>query len=207
MLKQHLILGIMWIIFCVLHSILANARFKKWIAIKAPDFYKNYRFCYILLAFATLGVVIDYQLQISSPLLLKPSTTFLVLGWTIMLTGAFVMFICIKKYFLNLSGLKSLVAEEVVANELRIDGVHRFVRHPLYLGTFIFIWGLLLLYPHWSLLIANSVITIYTLIAIRFEEQKLIEEFGEAYITYQKKVPMILPTLTPWHASPNAHET
>lgn len=114
------------------------------------------------------------------------------------------MLVCIKKYFLNLSGLKSLVAEEVISNELRIDGIHRFVRHPLYLGTFIFIWGLFLLYPHWSLLIANSVITIYTLVAIRFEEQKLIEEFGEAYITYQKQVPTILPTRTPWQAPRHA---
>lgn len=201
MLKQHLILGIMWIIFCVLHSILANGQLKKSIAIKAPRFYKNYRFFYTLFAFATLGVILYYQLNIDSPLLFKSNTTLLILGWTILVTGALTMFVCIKKYFLSLSGLKSLVAEEVVANELRIDGVHRFVRHPLYMGTFIFIWGLLLLYPHWSLLIANSVITIYTLIAIRFEEQKLIEEFGEAYITYQKQVPMIFPTLAPRHTT------
>ena len=112
-----------------------------------------------------------------------------------MVIGGLIMLLCIKKYFLSLSGLKSLVAEEIVANELRIDGVHQYVRHPLYFGTFVFIWGLLLLFPYLSLLIANSIITIYTLIAIRFEEQKLVDEFGEAYIKYKNNVPMILPNM------------
>lgn len=193
MLEQHLILGSMWIIFCVLHSVLANSRIKKSVAVKAPRFYKNYRFFYTLFAFATLGTVLYYQLQLSSPLLFSPTTAVTLIGWAVMLSGGAIMLVCIKKYFLSLSGLKSLVAEELVANELRIDGVHKYVRHPLYLGTFVFIWGLLLVYPYLSLLIANSIITIYTLIAIRFEEQKLVEEFGAAYLQYKKQVPMILP--------------
>jgi methanethiol S-methyltransferase len=197
MLKQHLILGVMWLFFCVLHSVLANSRFKKKVAVKAPRFFKNYRFFYTLFSFITLGIVFYYQFHIPSPLLFSFSTVVTILGWVITLTGALVMLVCIKKYFLSLSGLKSLVAEEVVANELRIDGVHRYVRHPLYLGTFVFIWGLLLIYPYGSLLVANSIITLYTLIAIRFEEQKLIEEFGEDYIQYKRQVPMILPTHIP----------
>lgn len=194
MLKQHLILGVMWIIFCVLHSVLANNRIKKKIATQTPRFYKNYRFLYTLFAFATLGSVLYYQIQLSSPLLFTPKTAIALTGWTVMLVGGVIMLVCIKKYFLSLSGLKSLVAEEPVANELRIDGVHKYVRHPLYLGTFVFIWGLLLVYPYLSLLIANSIITIYTLIAIRFEEQKLVEEFGADYLRYKEQVPMILPS-------------
>jgi len=193
MLMQHLILGGMWVLFCVLHSVLANSQIKKTIATKAPRFYKNYRFFYTLFAFVTLGIVLYYQLQLSSPLLFTPTAAITIIGWSIMLAGGAIMAVCIKKYFLSLSGLKSLVAEEPVANELRIDGVHKYVRHPLYLGTFVFIWGLLLVYPYLSLLTANSIITIYTLIAIRFEEQKLVEEFGVAYIRYKEQVPMILP--------------
>jgi protein-S-isoprenylcysteine O-methyltransferase Ste14 len=67
------------------------------------------------------------------------------------------------------------------------------VRHPLYAGTFIFIWGLFILVPSLSLLISNTIITIYTLIGLRFEEQKLEKEFGDAYKTYKQKVPMIIP--------------
>jgi protein-S-isoprenylcysteine O-methyltransferase Ste14 len=194
MLYQHLVLGVMWIFFCILHSALANSGFKKKLAKNAPRFFKNYRFFYTIFAFGTLGAVLYYQLHMDSPLLFRSTIAISLIGWAVMLTGGLIMLVCIKKYFLSLSGLKSLVAEDIIANELRIDGVHRYVRHPLYLGTFVFIWGLLLLYPHLSLLIANSIITIYTLIAIRFEEQKLIDEFGESYIQYKKQVPMILPT-------------
>ena len=74
-----------------------------------------------------------------------------------------------------------------------ISDIHKLVRHPLYLGTFTFIWGLWLLFPTLSLLIANFIITVYTLIGIRFEEKKLVELFGENYTRYQQSVPKILP--------------
>ena len=193
MLEQHLLLAFMWIVFCVLHSVLADSHFKKSIATRSPRFFKNYRFYYTLFAFVSLGLVIYYQLQLTSPLLFSDLLIITIIGSVMTLVGGGIMLICIKKYFLSLSGLKSLVAEQVVANELRIDGIHRYVRHPLYLGTFIFIWGLFFLFPYWSLLIADIVITSYTLYAIRLEERKLVDEFGDAYLTYKEQVPMILP--------------
>jgi protein-S-isoprenylcysteine O-methyltransferase Ste14 len=193
MLQQHFVLALLWIVFCVLHSVLADNGFKRRLALQSPQFFKNYRFYYTLFAFINLGVVVYYQLQLSSPLLYISNSFTIVAGWIVTLLGGFIMLICIKKYFLSLSGLKSLVAEQVVANELRIDGIHHYVRHPLYLGTFIFIWGLFILFPYASLLIANVIITSYTLFAIKLEERKLVEEFGPSYLAYKEKVPMILP--------------
>jgi protein-S-isoprenylcysteine O-methyltransferase Ste14 len=102
------------------------------------------------------------------------------------------MLVCIRKYFVSLSGLKSLYQEEPAA-ELMITGIHRYMRHPLYSGTFLAIWGLWVLWPSASLLIANAVITIYTLLAIRLEEEKLVAEFGDQYRLYQQKVPKLIP--------------
>jgi protein-S-isoprenylcysteine O-methyltransferase Ste14 len=109
------------------------------------------------------------------------------------LSGLSLMLVCIKKYFISLSGLLSLV-KETVSHQLLITGIHRYIRHPLYLGTFTFLWGLFLTTPYLSLLIANSIITVYTLIGIRLEETKLINEFGENYKLYQKKVPKLIPS-------------
>ncbi len=95
---------------------------------------------------------------------------------------------------MSLSGIKTLISEEPTPNALRIDGVHKYVRHPLYLGTFLFIWGLFILVPLISLLIANIIITVYTLIGTAFEEQKLQKEFGTAYTNYQTQVPRIIPS-------------
>ena len=94
---------------------------------------------------------------------------------------------------MNLSGLRSLAIEDF-SNELQITGIHKYVRHPLYLGTFMFIWGLFLVIPLLSLLIANVIITVYTLIGIELEEKKLLSEFGENYRLYRQTVPKLIPT-------------
>jgi methanethiol S-methyltransferase len=56
---------------------------------------------------------------------------------------------------------------------------------------------LFLLLPYLSLLIANSIITVYTLIGIGLEEKKLVNEFGESYSNYQASVPKLIPFLKP----------
>ena len=76
---------------------------------------------------------------------------------------------------------------------LLLTGVHRYVRHPLYLGTFLALWGGFLLHPSAALLISNAITTTYTLIGIRLEEAKLLREFGAPYRHYQQQVPMLLP--------------
>jgi protein-S-isoprenylcysteine O-methyltransferase Ste14 len=67
------------------------------------------------------------------------------------------------------------------------------MRHPLYTGTFLFIWGLWVLFPSLGLLITDSIITVYTVYAIRLEEAKLVAEFGEKYRHYQRTVPKLIP--------------
>lgn len=93
---------------------------------------------------------------------------------------------------MSLSGFKTLIKEES-STELIITGVHRYVRHPLYLGTFIFLWGSLLIFPLLSWLIAVLIITIYTVWAIKFEEDKLLLEYGSQYKIYMEQVPKLIP--------------
>ena len=106
------------------------------------------------------------------------------------------MIICIKKYFYELSGIQALqkVAQQQVT--LQQKGLHNYVRHPLYLGTLLFVWGLFLMFPLVSNLSACIVITAYVLIGIQLEEKKLILEFGEDYRSYKKAVPMLVPGST-----------
>jgi protein-S-isoprenylcysteine O-methyltransferase Ste14 len=57
------------------------------------------------------------------------------------------------------------------------------------------LWGLFLLLPLLSILISNTIITVYTILAIPLEERKLIKEFGNDYIQYRKRVPALVPKL------------
>jgi len=154
--------------------------------------YKFYRLYYTLFAAAGFVAILIYQVTMSSYKLFLPTATSLVLGIVIAFLGLAVMGVCIRKYFMQLSGVKGLI-ENTNTNELMVSGIHKIVRHPLYTGTFVFIWGLLVIFPVVSLLITNTIITIYTLVGLQLEEKKLEKEFGEAYRLYKNQVPMIIP--------------
>lgn len=192
MINDHLVLAFLWIAYCSLHSLMAATGFKNWIHQKLGRNYKYYRLFYVVFSFVTLAALVYYQLSIPPYLLFQSSILITITGWVIVITGLLVMAVCIYKYFMNLSGLRSLLYDNV-SNRLMITGIHRYVRHPLYLGTFIFIWGLLLLIPQLSVLVSTTIITIYTLVGIVLEERKLVAEFGEQYKNYMRKVPKLWP--------------
>ena len=154
--------------------------------------YEFYRFYYTVFAFLSFAAIMIYLFTMTSYKIFTPGRVLIITGTIITISGFLVTAVCIVKYFMQLSGLKGLI-ENRTNNELMITGIHKIVRHPLYTGTFIFIWGLLILYPYLSLFIADTIITIYTLIGLQFEEKKLEKEFGQAYKMYKQKVPMIVP--------------
>ena len=78
---------------------------------------------------------------------------------------------------------------------LDTTGIHQFVRHPLYLGTLLFVWAWFLFSPLVTNLITCIMISLYIWIGMYFEEKKLVQEFGAEYISYQQRVPMIIPFL------------
>lgn len=84
--------------------------------------------------------------------------------------------------------------EQTVLEEkqtLKIEGAFKFVRHPIYLFSILFLG----LRPTMDLfyLVMFICIVIYFYVGSIFEERKLIEKFGNYYKEYQKRVPRILP--------------
>lgn len=69
--------------------------------------------------------------------------------------------------------------------------LYKFVRHPLYVGWITAFWFT----PSMSAghLVFAIGTTVYILIAIYFEERNLVEDYGEGYIEYRKKTPMLIP--------------
>jgi methanethiol S-methyltransferase len=74
---------------------------------------------------------------------------------------------------------------------LAVIGLYRWVRHPLYTLSILLIW----LTPTMTLNLAALyvVFTIYFYVGTFFEEQRLVEEFGEAYTLYQAQAPRLVP--------------
>jgi protein-S-isoprenylcysteine O-methyltransferase Ste14 len=68
---------------------------------------------------------------------------------------------------------------------------YKWVRHPLYLGFFFAFWAAPEMTAGHFLLAAGM--SIYMLIAIRYEEHDLIGLFGKDYETYREEVGMLTP--------------
>jgi len=150
---------------------------------------KQYRLLYNVIAALGLILILLYQFTIDTRLLFLLKNWMWILLALTLLPGLLIMINIIIKYFRQMSGLSNQ------GPELETTGLHKYVRHPLYAGTFLFIIGLFILMPTLANLVSVIVIIAYTLIAIRFEEKKLVNVFGEAYRDYQRKVPMIIPAL------------
>jgi protein-S-isoprenylcysteine O-methyltransferase Ste14 len=189
---SYLVLATLWIVYCVLHSVFAAGSIKHWASGRMNKSFRYYRFGYTIFSFLGLVGILIYQFNIPSQLMFRPMLFIEVAGFIIGLAGAAVMLMMIRKYFMQLSGVRWLFQQQVKSS-LEITGLHRFTRHPLYLGTFAFIWGWCLINPSISFFIASFIITVYTIIALKFEEEKLVKEFGESYLEYRKKVPKLIP--------------
>lgn len=156
--------------------------------------FRYYRFYYSLFAFMYLIPLIYLQCTVESIRLWGKSFFIIEFPGVLMLiAGLTMMLICMKRYFFEVSGIKVFKKGSKLPRELQTEGLHSVVRHPLYLGTLLFIWGCFLLFPLLSNLIACCLINIYTIAGIQIEERKLMNEFGEQYRHYSTKVPMLIP--------------
>ncbi|MDF1799868.1 MAG: methyltransferase [Planctomycetota bacterium] len=74
----------------------------------------------------------------------------------------------------------------------QVRSIYRFSRHPLYLFFFIAFWST----PTMTLghLVFAMLCTGFVFVGVQFEERNLVAEHGERYLSYRRKVPMILPS-------------
>ena len=81
------------------------------------------------------------------------------------------------------------------ASHLVVDGLHRYVRHPLYTSSMIVLWlASPMTINRLTFIIAA---TAYFYVGSIFEERKLVAEFGDAYRDYQRRVPRLAPRIRP----------
>ena len=158
------------------------------------NYFRFYRLLYSFFATASLTIILWYLFSLKSLMLWNAG--YFEKGFSIISIGfgLTIMLICIKKYFVYLSGVDVFIKTKS-ENHLQVKGLHKFVRHPLYAGTLVFLWGLFLFNPLVSWFISAICITIYTRIGIYFEEKKLIAEFGESYKEFASSTPMLIPRL------------
>lgn len=192
---DHLLYAVLWLSFAGLHSVLAGAgvkrRCRRWLG-------ASYRLVYNLVAVAHLAavwgvgrfVLADGLTPHDRPLWLAVAMTALALA------GLLVLLIALRGYdlgrFAGTAQLRdpSLAVEESHPEPLRVDGLNRYVRHPIYSGALMLLWGgvtdeFALATAAWA--------SLYFVIGSRFEERRLTALYGEPYRVYRARVPGLVP--------------
>lgn len=119
------------------------------------------------------------------------------IGQALLLGIAFVLFFLGGRHYdaRQLLGIKQIregTSNKVITDtgELDTSGVLGITRHPWYLATILLIWARPL---DVSAILVNVILTSYLIVGTYLEEKKLIREFGEKYLAYQKRVSMLIP--------------
>src|SRR4051812_14547738 len=186
-------------LFGLQHSVMARQGFKRWWTRFVP--LPAERSVYVLAASLALIILFLGWRPITAIVwnvnpIPHPALNDLIwfvfwIGWMTVLLSTFLLnhfeLFGLQQAWLNMRG------REAEPPKFHEPFLYKWVRHPLYLGFFIAFWAA----PEMTaghLLLAVGV-SIYMLIAIRYEERDLIGLFGKDYEDYRARVGMLTPRL------------
>ena len=108
-------------------------------------------------------------------------------GYAVQAAGIAITFVGARALdVLDLAGVRQVLPASRKPVVLKTDGVYGLVRHPLYFGWALLVFGAPGM-THTRLVFA-VVSTLYLIVAIPFEERGLVETFGPDYASYRQKV-------------------
>ena len=189
-----LALAFAWLLYGTIHSLMASYYFKNLAEKILGKYFRFYRLIYNFLAFVLLIPIFNLKLSIEKEALWQVSVYQSIIGKFITICGVLLVAKALQGYDLfEFSGLNFNKSQE--KNELKSDGLLKYMRHPIYFGILIFVWGIFVNDASIKNLSSAIPVTIYLFVGIYFEEKKLIEVFGEKYKKYQHDVPMLIPFL------------
>lgn len=133
---------------------------------------------FILLTFIAPPVVLPFT---KGPRLTIPTTITLTVG-TILLGINFIIKILAQRQIGVSPALKS-------KTKLVTTGIYGWVRHPLYLSNGLLALGMAILFKSLYALLFSIPYSLSYLLIIHFEDKAILEEYGEDFKNYKKKVP------------------
>ena len=193
-LVAHLIYACAWLSFGLGHSLLASRAVKSRFDSLLGAYY---RLVYNAVACIHLWIVwligawafpqtSDFDLPRAVHIVMLAVS---VAGWAMML-------ISLGSYDLGrLAGTRQIRSyrrgvKEPEDEPLRVGGLHRYVRHPLYLAGFLILWGRVT--GHFELATAMWG-SAYLIVGAWFEERRLMALYGQAYSDYRSRVAAFVP--------------
>ncbi|MBB4264545.1 methyltransferase family protein [Roseospira visakhapatnamensis] len=185
----HLAYAALWASFGLGHSLFAGRAMKARMAALG----RWYRLTYNAMAAVHLAVVVAGGVWLlgDRPPFAPPWPLTAAQG-VLALAGLLLLAWASRFYDMGrLAGLRQIRDPDAPESEpLRLDGPHRFLRHPFYAAGLMLFWGL----AQSPLGLATALWgSLYFLIGSRVEERRLLALYGGAYADYRRRIPGFIP--------------
>jgi methanethiol S-methyltransferase len=194
---KYLLIALLWAGYCILHSYLISIGFTNLMTRLLKKYYAFYRVFYVLISLALIIPLINYTALLDNEIIITYGQTIDIIRYVI-ISGSLLMFFW--AFFFNYDSLTFFGIRQILnigkikktnsPDEIKRKGLLGIMRHPMYFALIIYLWCQI---HRMSDIVVNLVLTAYIIIGTLLEERKLVLEFGDTYIQYQKEVPMIIP--------------
>ena len=183
------------LMFGLQHSVMARPGFKRvWTRVVPKELERS---AYVLMSSVVLALLMWQWRPIPTPVLWHADAGWSVaLAWSVMIVGVLVLLwttflIDHFELFGLRQGWETLRAKELRGPAFVTPWLYKIVRHPLYLGWLLIFWGA----PTMTAghLLFSAGMSVYILIALRYEERDLVQHIGERYERYRQQVPALVP--------------
>jgi protein-S-isoprenylcysteine O-methyltransferase Ste14 len=178
-----------------LHSLFASLKLKDLVwrrfGLRAA---RIYRLVYNLFAGLSFALVLAVAVRMPDKTLYSiPFPWFipLVIGQGLAVIALIVGFL--QSHPMEFLGIRQRGSPIEEPRRLTVEGLYRFVRHPLYTAGLVFIWLMPLMTERLSVI--NLALTVYVVVGAYLEEGKLVRKFGQEYVDYAAVTPMFIPFL------------
>lgn len=194
---EYLLIALLWTGYVSLHSFLISIRFTNLMTRLLKNYYTFYRLFYVLISLILLIPLINYTSQLDEKVIITYELPVSIIRY-ILISGPLLMFFW--AFFFNYDSLSFFGIPQILnfgkenkinpLEGIKKNGLLGIMRHPMYLALIIYLWCQTFRVID---IVINILLTIYVIIGTILEEKKLVLEFGEEYIRYQQKVPMLIP--------------
>lgn len=160
------------------------------------DYFRYYRIFYNVISIVILIPIVIYSYSIKEePFFIWEGYLYPV-KWLLIGVGLLLFILGSKHYsissFLGIAQIREKSSNKLmnVTGKLDTSGILGVIRHPYYAGVLPLLWSSDL---DNTVLVINVILTIYIIVGTLLEEHKLMHEFGNEYIDYQRRVSMLIP--------------
>lgn len=175
-------------LFCILHSLLAAPRFKRYLQQKTGSPLRGYRLAYNLIACLSFFWVM-LAWQSTQVIFVAPGV------WSLIMSGLQLIILALAANCLRQTGLASFLGTDLQHSDghdtLITSGCYSLTRHPLYLLGILFFVLMPVVTTRWLVLSGCS--SVYFLLGALIEEKRMLRKYGKRYQHYQQQVPFLIP--------------